>query len=150
MDTIWSSAKNEVAIGLDLKSATGADLPCVSCVGGKLARHTFPDQGSDVADVMAVVHIDLCGPLVAKKLDVLLEFQKWLVLVERQTKKSVLMLRSNRGGEFLEKKSIDFMDGKGMVHDLTCPYTPQQNGMEEREMRTVVESVRTMLLHMGV
>ncbi|CAI7864221.1 unnamed protein product [Closterium sp. NIES-53] len=31
-----------------------------------------------------------------------------------------------------------------------CPYPPQQNGMAEREMRTVVESVRTMLLHMGV
>ncbi|CAI5466466.1 unnamed protein product [Closterium sp. Yama58-4] len=58
MDTIRSSAKNEVAIGLDLKSATGADSPCVSCVGGKLARHTFPDQGSDAADVLAVVHID--------------------------------------------------------------------------------------------
>ncbi|CAI5526218.1 unnamed protein product [Closterium sp. Naga37s-1] len=37
--------------------------------------------------------------------------------------------------------------GKGIVHDLTCPYTPQQNGMAE-EMRTVVEAVRTMLLHM--
>ncbi|CAI5497547.1 unnamed protein product [Closterium sp. Naga37s-1] len=109
MDIIWSSAKNEVAIGLDLKSTTGADSPCVSCVGGKLARHTFPDQGSDADDVLAVVHIDLCGPFrvaakdgslyflllrdrksrfvwvrpVAKKSDVLLEFQRWLVLVER-------------------------------------------------------------------
>ncbi|CAI5946166.1 unnamed protein product [Closterium sp. NIES-64] len=59
--------------------------------------------------------------LVAKKSDVLLEFQKWLVLVERQVKKLVLMLRSNRGGEFLGKKITDFVDGKGIVHDLTCP-----------------------------
>ncbi|CAI7882150.1 unnamed protein product [Closterium sp. NIES-54] len=176
MDTIKSSLKNEVAIGLDLKLATGAASPCVSCVGGKLAQHTFPNQGSDTDNVLAVVHIDLSGPFrvaakdgslyflllkdrktrfvwvrpVAKKSDVLLEFQKWLVLVERQTKKSVLMLRSDRGGEFLEKKFTDFVDGKGIVHDLICPYTPQQNGMAEREMRTVVESVRTMLLHMGV
>ncbi|CAI5478188.1 unnamed protein product [Closterium sp. Yama58-4] len=177
MDTISKSAKHEVATGLDLKSTTkGADSPCVSCVGGKLARHTFPDQGSDADDVLAVVHIDLCGPFrvaakdgslyflllkdrksryvwvkpVAKKSDVLLEFQKWLVLVERQTKKSVLQLRSDRGGEFLGKEFTAFVDGKGIVHDLTCPYTPQQNGMAEREMRTVVESVRTMLLHMGV
>ncbi|CAI7893038.1 unnamed protein product [Closterium sp. NIES-54] len=176
LDTIQSSAKNEVAIGLDLESATGADSPCVSCVGGKLARHTFPDQGSDIDDVLAVVHIDLCGPFrvaakdgrlyflllkdrktrfvwvrpVAKKSDVLLEFQKWLVLVERQTKKSVLQLRSDRGGEFLGKKFTDFVDGQGIIHDLNCPYTQQQNGMAEREMRTVVESVRTMLLHMGV
>ncbi|CAI7881595.1 unnamed protein product, partial [Closterium sp. NIES-53] len=176
MDTIRSSAKNEVAIGLDLKSVTGADSPCVSCVSRKLARHTFPDQGSDADDVLAVVHIDLCGPFrvaakdgslynlllkdrkthfvwvrpVAKKSDLLLEFQKWLLLVERQTKKSVLQLRSDRGGEFLGKKFTEFVDGQGIVHDLTCPYTPQQNGMAEREMRTVVESVQTMQLHMGV
>ncbi|CAI7750519.1 unnamed protein product [Closterium sp. NIES-54] len=63
MNTIQSSARHEVATGVDLKSASGADLPCVSCVGGKLARHTFLDQGSDADDVLAVVHVDLCGPL---------------------------------------------------------------------------------------
>ncbi|CAI7838547.1 unnamed protein product [Closterium sp. NIES-53] len=60
------------------------------------------------------------------------------------------MLRSDRGGEFLEKEFTDFVVGNGIVHDLTCPYTPQQNGMAEREMRTAVESMRTMLLHIGV
>ncbi|CAI7743515.1 unnamed protein product [Closterium sp. NIES-54] len=139
--------KHEVATGLDLESASGPDLLCVSCVGGKLARHTFPDLGSDAKDVLAVVHVDL--PF-AKNSDALQEFVQWLAVVERQTKKSVLMLRSHRGGEFLGNQFTDFVNGKGIVHDLTCPYTPQQNGMAEREMRTVVESVRTMLLHIGV
>ncbi|CAI7807607.1 unnamed protein product [Closterium sp. NIES-53] len=176
VDTIKSSAKHKVATGLDITSSTGADLPCVSCVGGKLAWHTFPDKGSDAEKALAVVHIDLCGPFrvaakdgslfflllkdrhslfvwtmpVAKKSDVLREFQKWPVLVERQAKKSVLMLRSDRGGEFLGKEFTDFVDGKGIVHDLTCPYTPQQNCMAKQEMRTAVDSVRTMLLHMNV
>ncbi|CAI7857763.1 unnamed protein product, partial [Closterium sp. NIES-53] len=175
-DTIKSSAKHDVATGLDINPSTGADPPCVSCVGGKLARHTFPAKGLDAAEVLAVVHIDLCGPFrvsakdgsvhflllkdrhtrfvwvmpIAKKSDVLREFQRWLVLVERQMKKSVLMLRSDRGGEFLAKEFTDFVDSKGIVHDQMCPYTPQQNGMAEREMRTAVESVRTMLLHMCV
>ncbi|CAI5474926.1 unnamed protein product [Closterium sp. Yama58-4] len=61
--------------------------------------------------------------LVAKKSDVLREFQEWLVTVERQAKKLVLMLRSDRGGEFLGKEFTAFVDGKGIVHDLTCPYT---------------------------
>ncbi|CAI7791782.1 unnamed protein product [Closterium sp. NIES-53] len=176
VDTIKSSTKHEVATRLNIKLSTGADPPCVSCLGGKLARHTFPDKGSDAEEALAVVYIDLCGPFrvaakdgslyflllkdrhtrfvwvmpVAKKSDVLWEFQKWLVLVERQAKKSVLMLCSDRGGEFLGKEFTDFFDGKGIVHDLTCPYTPQQNGMAEREMRTADESVRTMVLHMGV
>ncbi|CAI7800367.1 unnamed protein product [Closterium sp. NIES-54] len=139
MNTIRSSAKHGVTTRLNLKSASCANLPCVSCVGGKLVRHTFPNQGTDADDVLAVVHVDLCGPFrvaakdgslyflllkdrktryvwvrpVAKKLDALLEFVQWLAETERQTKKS-------------------------------------QNGMAECEMRTVVESVRTMLLHMGV
>ncbi|CAI7836055.1 unnamed protein product [Closterium sp. NIES-53] len=176
VDTIKSSAKHKVAIGLDITPSAGADPPCVSCDGGKLARHTFPDKGSDAKEALAVVHIELCGPfrvaakdgslfflllkdrhtrfvwvmLVAKKSDVIWEFQKLLVLVERQAKKSVLMLRSDWGGEFLGKEFTDFVNGNGIDHDLTCPYTPQQNGMAEREMRTAVESVRTMLLHMGV
>ncbi|CAI7908940.1 unnamed protein product [Closterium sp. NIES-53] len=166
---------HEVATELNIKPSIGADPPCVSCVRGKLARHTFPDKGSNAKEALAVVHIDLCGPFrvaakdgslyflllkdchtrfvwvmpVAKKSDVLREFHKWLV-VERQTKKSVLMLRSDRGGEFLGKEFTNFVDGKGIVHDLSCPYTPQQNGMAEWEMRTAVDSVRTMLLHMSM
>ncbi|CAI7775180.1 unnamed protein product [Closterium sp. NIES-54] len=198
MDTIQSSAKHTVATGLDLRSAFGADSPCVSCIDRKLARHTFPDQGSDADNVLAVVHIYLCGPFqgsdadnvlavvhiylcgpfqvaakdcslyflllkdhktrymwmrpVAKKLNALQEFVQWLAVAERQTKKLVLMLRSDQGGggEFLRMQFTDFVNEKGIVHDLTYPYTPQQNGITEREIRTVVELVRTMLLHIGV
>ncbi|CAI7909715.1 unnamed protein product, partial [Closterium sp. NIES-54] len=230
VDTIKSSAKHKVATGLNITPTSGADPPCVLCVGGKLTRHTFPAKGLDAEEALAVVRIDFCRPFwvaakdgslyflllkdrhtrfvwvmpVTKKSDVLQEFQKWLVLVERQVKKSVLMLRSDWGGEFLGKEFTDFVDAKGIVHDLTCPYTPQQtawlsgrcarpsseevgadaplrlgrgvpregihrlrrrqghrprpdvplhsatNGMAKREMRTAVESVRTMLLHMGV
>ncbi|CAI6004267.1 unnamed protein product [Closterium sp. NIES-64] len=110
MDTIRSSAKHKVATGLELKSAAGVHSPCVLCVSEKLAWHTFPDQGSDADDVLVVVHIDLCGPFrvaakegslyflllknrktryvwvrpVAKKSDVLLQIEKWLVLRRRQ------------------------------------------------------------------
>ncbi|CAI7914274.1 unnamed protein product [Closterium sp. NIES-54] len=63
VDTIKSSAKHEVATGLDIKPSTGADLPCVSCIGGKLAWHTFPDKGSDTEEALTVVHIDLCTQL---------------------------------------------------------------------------------------
>ncbi|CAI7810269.1 unnamed protein product [Closterium sp. NIES-54] len=164
---ITSLAKHEVATGLDIKPSTGTNLLCVSCIGGKLARHTFPKKNSHAEEALAVLHIDLCGPFWvaikvvslyflllkdchtrfvwvkpgAKKSDVLREFEKWLPLVERHTKKSVLMLCSNRGGEFLGKEFTAFVDEKGIVHDLTSPCTPRQNGMAEREMRTVVEAV---------
>ncbi|CAI7804450.1 unnamed protein product [Closterium sp. NIES-53] len=83
MNTIRSSAKHEVATGLDLNSASGADLPCILCVGGKLARHTFPDQGSDADDVLAVMHVDLCGPFWVAAKDGSLYF---LLLKDRKTR----------------------------------------------------------------
>ncbi|CAI7900232.1 unnamed protein product, partial [Closterium sp. NIES-54] len=146
MNTIRSSAKHEVATGLDLNSAFGADLPCVSCVGGKLAQHTFPDQGSDADDVLAVVHVDQCRPFrvavkdgglyflllkdrktryvwvrpVAKKSDALQEFVQWLAVTERQTKKMVLMLCSDRGGEFLGKQARDENGGGVGANDAAA------------------------------
>ncbi|CAI7866012.1 unnamed protein product [Closterium sp. NIES-53] len=176
IDTIKSSAKHGVAIGLDIKKSTRADLQSASCVGGKLARHTFPEKGSDTENALDVMHIDLCGPVrvnamdgclyflllkdrktrfvwvrpIAKKSDMLVVFEKWLKEVERQTSKSVKRLRSDHRGEFLGLAFADLVEDKGILHNLMCPYTPQQNGMVEREMRTVVEAVRTMLLHMSV
>ncbi|CAI7823621.1 unnamed protein product [Closterium sp. NIES-53] len=60
------------------------------------------------------------------------------------------MLRSDREEDFLGKEFTAFVDGEGIVHDLTCTYKPQQNDIAEQEMRMAVEAVRTMLLHMGV
>ncbi|CAI7800303.1 unnamed protein product [Closterium sp. NIES-53] len=107
VDTIKSSAKHTVATRLNITPSTRADPPCVLCVGGKLARHTFPDKGSDAVEALAVVHIDLCGPFRVAAKDGSLFF---LLLKDRHTR---------------------FV-------------------MAEQEMRTAVESVRTMLLHMGV
>ncbi|CAI7857263.1 unnamed protein product, partial [Closterium sp. NIES-53] len=128
-----ASLLGEVATGLDLKSVCGADLPCVLCVGGKLAQHTFPDQGSDADDVLAVVHVDLCGPFRVAAMDGHLYF---LLLKDRKTR--YMWVRQ------VAKKSDALQE---FVQWLV---TLQQNGMAEREMRTVVESVQTMLLHMGV
>ncbi|CAI7891071.1 unnamed protein product [Closterium sp. NIES-53] len=60
-------------------------------------------------------------------------------MVERQSELTVKMIRSDRGGEFLGGDFTAFLDKHGIVHDLTCPYTPQQNGMAECKMRTLVE-----------
>ncbi|CAI7913116.1 unnamed protein product [Closterium sp. NIES-54] len=83
VDTIKSSEKHEVATGLDIKLSTRADLPCISCVGGKLALHTFPDKGSDAEEALVVVHIDMCGPFRVAAKDGILYF---LLLKDRHTR----------------------------------------------------------------
>ncbi|CAI7923760.1 unnamed protein product [Closterium sp. NIES-53] len=141
MDMIKRTAAHGVASGLEIMSSYGADLVCVSCVGGKLVRHTFPDQGSEPENALDVVHIDVCGPFrvptkdgsryflllrdrktrfvwtysFTRKSDALEKFEMWL---------TVKMIRSDRGGEFLGGDSTAFLDKHGIVHDLTRPYTP--------------------------
>ena len=39
----------------------------------------------------------------------------------------------------------DHLDELGITHELSAPYTPQQNDVVERKNRTLVEMARTML-----
>ncbi|CAI7781979.1 unnamed protein product [Closterium sp. NIES-54] len=48
--------------GLDLEKGGKSGMPCVSCVGGKITRHTFPYVGEEEDELLGVVHADLCGP----------------------------------------------------------------------------------------
>ncbi|KYN50104.1 Copia protein [Cyphomyrmex costatus] len=44
----------------------------------------------------------------------------------------------------------EFNDSKGIRHEKSPPYTPEANGRAEREVRTLVECARTMLIDSGL
>ncbi|XP_068640145.1 uncharacterized protein [Aristolochia californica] len=44
----------------------------------------------------------------------------------------------------------DLLSSEGTIHQLSCPYTPQQNGVAERKHRHLVETARSLLLHASV
>ncbi|KAI5003256.1 hypothetical protein ZWY2020_030416 [Hordeum vulgare] len=54
-------------------------------------------------------------------------------------------IRSDNGTEFKNTGLDDYLDELGITHELSAPYTPQQNGVVERKNRTLVEMARTML-----
>jgi len=43
-----------------------------------------------------------------------------------------------------------FCEEADIEHQLTAPYTPQQNGVSERKNRTIMEMVRCMLHEKGL
>ena len=43
-----------------------------------------------------------------------------------------------------------FCEEQGIKHELSCPRTPQQNGVVERKNRTLQEMARTMLSEYGL
>jgi transposase InsO family protein len=54
-------------------------------------------------------------------------------------------IRSDNGTEFKNSQTEGILEGEGIKHELSSPYTPQQNGVVERKNRTLLDMVRTML-----
>lgn len=150
---------------------------CEACIHGKLARFPFPTGRSWRAkQKWQLIHADVCGPmqneshggkryfllfvddltrmcwihLLRNKFEVFGCFKKFIALVERQTDLKVKVLRTDRGGEFLSKDFTMFCDGLEIKHELTAPYTPQQNGVAERISRTLVEKARSTMNAMNL
>ncbi|KAI3767088.1 hypothetical protein L2E82_17173 [Cichorium intybus] len=56
-----------------------------------------------------------------------------------------MMLRSDRGGEYLSIEFLDYLKEFGIVSQLSPPRTPQLNGVAERRNRTLLDMVRSMM-----
>ena len=66
---------------------------------------------------------------------------------KKETGWSMIKLRTDNGREFLSHDFQAYVQHKGIRHELTSPYSPEQNFVIERDNRTVVECARSMLHH---
>ena len=63
------------------------------------------------------------------------------------TSQQVKILRTDNGREYCSELFDAFLKEKGIIHQLSVPYNPAQNGVAERMNCTVVECARSMLSH---
>ncbi|GKU96244.1 hypothetical protein SLEP1_g9499 [Rubroshorea leprosula] len=75
----------------------------------------------------------------------LVAFKNFKVLAENEVGRSVKVLRTDHGGEFNLKESVDFCESNGIKRQLTTAYTPQQNGVCERRNRTIMSMVQSLM-----
>jgi hypothetical protein len=54
-------------------------------------------------------------------------------------------IRSDNETEFKNSQIEGFLEDKGIKHEFSSPYMPQQNGVVERKNRTLLDMARTML-----
>ena len=66
-------------------------------------------------------------------------------MVEKQSGQCIKVLRSNRGGEYDCNAFVNFCRLNGIKRQFTTRYTPQQNGVEERKNRKIMNMARSML-----
>ena len=139
---------------------------CEHCLVGKSSRKPF-GSGTRADVPLQVIHSDICGPmnvktrhgksyfitfiddftrfgyvyLISHKHEALSCFKSYISLVENQLDRKIKVLRTDRGGEYQSTSFKELCDEKGIVHQLTMPYTPQQNGVAERRNMTLMEMV---------
>lgn len=146
---------------------------CESCLKGKMSRSPFPIR-SEISSKqkLDLIHSDVCGPfqvdspsgnryvvtfiddysrytvlyLIRHKSEVKIRFREYVENVKTKFGVKPKKLRSDNGGEYIDKELQDYLKSEGIEFQHTVAYTPQQNGVAERKNRYLVEAVRCMLI----
>nr|GFB03372.1 retrovirus-related Pol polyprotein from transposon TNT 1-94 [Tanacetum cinerariifolium] len=69
----------------------------------------------------------------------------FLTLIQGNIQAPVISVRTERGTKFLNKTLNAFFKEEGIEHQTSTARTPEQNGVVERQNRTLVKAARTML-----
>ena len=71
-------------------------------------------------------------------------------LLQTQFHKRIKIFRSDNGTEFTNNKFSKFVNDFGILHQTSCVYTPQQNGVVERKHRHLLNVARALLFQSGL
>uniref|UniRef100_W8AUM1 Retrovirus-related Pol polyprotein from transposon TNT 1-94 n=1 Tax=Ceratitis capitata TaxID=7213 RepID=W8AUM1_CERCA len=166
-------SNKKMVFGLSVNVPAGVN--CALCMSSKCSQRPYSSSKNKAADVLGVVHTDVCGPVniesiggsryflifvddrtryifvyfIRHKNEAFDKFKEYKAMAERQTGKKLKILRSDNGTEFVNNAFDDFLKENGILRQLTVPYTPQQNGVAERMNRTLIEMARCMMLSAG-
>ena len=169
------AVRKHLIVGVE---SVDGDLPfCEACVQGKQTRKPFKGSADVHAkQLLQLIHSDVCGPtsvasmggsryfvtftddysrwckvyFLKNKSEVFEKFKEFEAEVTNQTGQKIKAFRSDNGGEYTSADFKMYLKGKGIRHELTTPYTPQQNGLAERLNRTLQEMALSQLVHAGL
>ncbi|GKC22808.1 zinc finger, CCHC-type containing protein [Tanacetum coccineum] len=110
---------------------------------GIITRLPFPTSQRS-SKILELVHSDVCDlhatPTIGGK-------KIYKSEVELKCDTRIKCLRTDRGGEYYDPR---YFQSTGIVHQVTAPYTPQQNGIAKRKNRTLMDMVNSMMLYSGL
>ncbi|KAJ1686058.1 hypothetical protein LUZ63_017448 [Rhynchospora breviuscula] len=166
---LWHHRLGHPSTFITLQVVKNFDLPCNSykvdtchnCFLGKAHRLPFAASNSSTSSPLELIHSDVWGPtpivsrngfryyvlfvddysrfcwiyFMMNKSDVSTIFTKFKAQVENLFSTNIKVLRTDGGAEF---KPISTLFPQ-IIHQTTCPHTPQQNGVSERKHRHIIE-----------
>ncbi|GJR25085.1 zinc finger, CCHC-type containing protein [Tanacetum coccineum] len=113
------------------------DLHATPSLGNKKYFVTFINDASRFCYVY----------LLHTKDEALDKFKVFKTKVELQQESPIKKFKTDRGGEYIDTL---YFHSVGIIHEMTAPYTPQQNGIYERKNRVLKEMVNSMLSYSGL
>lgn len=88
--------------------------------------------------------------LIHSKTEVYSVLKDFLLMINTQFGMKVKVLRSDNGTEFMNSKCNELFASLGIVHQSSCAYTPQQNGVVERKHRHILNTARALRFHANI
>jgi hypothetical protein len=88
--------------------------------------------------------------LLKNKSDTFTTFQQFKAMAEKHYNSSIHFLRTDCGSEFTSTAFNSYCATFGIIHHLTCPHTPQQNGVAERKHRHLIQTTLALLSQSGL
>ncbi|KAE8212219.1 hypothetical protein CF319_g9272, partial [Tilletia indica] len=114
--------------------------PLVACFGGYRYYATFIDEYSKCTKV----------DLLRSKAEVFHRLVEFVKVAERVFGNKVQVIRTDGGGEYVNKHMSAWTASQGILHHITTPHTPELNGVAERKNRTLKEMTSAMLHSSGM
>ncbi|CAL9013295.1 unnamed protein product [Prunus brigantina] len=159
-----------------LSSVDLSQFKCEICELAKHHRVSYPLSINKSSAPFALVHSDVWGHsrvsnlsnskwfvtfiddysrltwvyLMTDKSEVFSIFQSFHQMIHTQYNSKIKVFRSNNGGEYINSGLKTYFSDHGIIHQRSCSYTPQQNGVAERKNRLLLEVARSLLLSMSV
>ncbi|GJR14006.1 putative RNA-directed DNA polymerase [Tanacetum coccineum] len=169
-DQVLKALKDRINI-----RGNGASAPCDICHQAKQTREPFSISDHKTTNLGDIIHLDVWGPykITSKEgykyfLTVVYDYSRavWLYLLKgkdevtsnviefynylkNQFNKTVKIFRSDNGTKFTNSNMNSFFKQHGIIHQTSCAYTPQQNGVAERKHRHLLNVARSLLFHRG-
>ncbi|GJX30755.1 zinc finger, CCHC-type containing protein [Tanacetum coccineum] len=132
----FQNVKRETEV-LELIHSDLCDMHATPSLGNKNYFVTFIDDAFRFCYVY----------LLHSKDEALYKFKVFKTEVELQQGSLIKRFRIDRGGEYIDTL---YFQSVGIIHEITAPYTPQQNGISKRKNTVLKEMVNSMLSYSGL
>ncbi|WZY86882.1 hypothetical protein YC2023_033266 [Brassica napus] len=163
------------ALNLMLPGVLFENKDCEACILGKHCKTVFPNSTSVYDKCFDLIHSDVwTAPcisrdnhkyfvtfidekskytwltLIPSKDRVIDAFKNFQAYVTNHYNAKIKIFRSDNGGEYTSYAFKSHLEYHGILHQTSCPYTPQQNGVAERKNRHLMEVARSLMFQANV